>query len=584
MTYQALYQKYRSTTFDEVIGQDYVVKTIQNAVRQNKVGHAYLFCGPRGTGKTTMARLLAKAVNCTDREHAPCGECDSCKAIAAGSHPDVVEINAANETGIDSIRSLIDSAQLVPMQSKYKVYIIDEVHQLTSSAASALLKTLEEPPKHVIFILATTEPMKLLPTIVSRCQRFDFSKVRTELIKQHLLDIAAKENIILEDSAADRIAQLAEGGMRDALSILDQSISYSDGTITEQNINRVYGLTNTQEKLDLLSDIFSENAVGVLNRIRSYEEGGIDLKRFTRDVSAVLRDADIYSCTHDRSALRLINEEQASEICKHVNAEQMLKMIEKLMDTANIYTRVSNASDYFEVACLQIMNICKHDSVRPAAEVAEQKKQLPPVSEVKEQKKQPVIEVNEKEAVPEDVPEDIPLPESDEPEKEQVQEFDQEQILRLVVAGDVETRKKDTEKLASVSSLAMTDFENGRYISVLSQVTIGASSSDAILFKCSEKAVVNSINEETFNRGLYAYLKNSLQIDKMAYAITNEDFVNVCELYKHRREEGTLPPAAVIEKYAIKENTEEDKPDIKENIRKLFGDDDQVKITIEEDS
>lgn len=579
MAYQALYQKYRSTTFDEVIGQDYVVKTIQNAVRQNKVGHAYLFCGPRGTGKTTMARLLAKAVNCTDREHAPCGECDSCKAIAAGSHPDVVEINAANETGIDSIRSLIDSAQLVPMQSKYKVYIIDEVHQLTSSAASALLKTLEEPPEHVIFILATTEPMKLLPTIVSRCQRFDFSKVRTELIKQHLLDIAAKENIILEDSAADRIAQLAEGGMRDALSILDQSISYSDGSITEQNINRVYGLTNTQEKLDLLNDVFSQNAVGLLNRIRSYEEGGIDLKRFTRDVSAILRDADIYSCTHDKGALRLINEEQASEICKHADSDQMLKMIEKLMDTANIYTRVSNAADYFEVACLQMMNICKHDyeqtPVLPAAEKKQPRINAEPVK-TEPAKTETVTEQ-------EDIPEEAPLPEPEEPEKETIPAYDEEQILRLVVAGNVETRKRDTETLTAANNAAMTDFDSARYTSILRQVSVGASGSDAILFKCSEKAVANTINEESFNRGLYEYLMNSLQIDKMPYAITNDEFVNICELYKHRREEGTLPQAAVIEKYVIEEKKEEDKPDIKENLFKLFGDDNQVKITIEED-
>ncbi|MBR3644237.1 MAG: DNA polymerase III subunit gamma/tau, partial [Parasporobacterium sp.] len=185
----ALYQKYRSTTFEEVVGQEYVVKSIRNAVRNDKVGHAYLFCGPRGTGKTTMARLLAKSVNCENRAEAPCGHCENCIASANGSHPDIIEIHAANETHVENIRELIDRARLAPMQGKYKIYIIDEVHQLSSAASSALLKTLEEPPENVIFVLATTDPQKLLPTIISRCQRFDFTSVNAYQIRDHLMKI-----------------------------------------------------------------------------------------------------------------------------------------------------------------------------------------------------------------------------------------------------------------------------------------------------------------------------------------------------------------------------------------------------------
>ena len=213
MSYKALYQKYRSKTFEDVVGQEYVVKSIRNSVHSNKISHAYLFCGPRGTGKTTMARLLAKAVNCQDPEHAPCQKCDDCIAADNGTHPDIIEMNAANTRGIDDIRSLINSAMLAPMQGRYKVYIIDEAHQLSGDAASALLKILEEPPAHDIFVLATTDPQKMFPTIISRCQRYDFSKVREDLITAHLKKICTEEKIQIEDAAAAKIAQLADGGM-----------------------------------------------------------------------------------------------------------------------------------------------------------------------------------------------------------------------------------------------------------------------------------------------------------------------------------------------------------------------------------
>ena len=199
MAYQALYRKYRPSNFDEVVGQTHIIQTLKNAIVQNRIAHAYLFCGPRGTGKTSIAKIFAKTLNCTNNEDAPCGICENCKMAANGSHPDIIEIDAASNNGVDEVRNLIDKVKYAPMQGKYKIYIIDEVHMMTSGAFNALLKTIEEPPAHVIFIFATTEPNKVLPTIISRCQRFDFNKVSIQDIKHRLLlFVRMKVSILLK--------------------------------------------------------------------------------------------------------------------------------------------------------------------------------------------------------------------------------------------------------------------------------------------------------------------------------------------------------------------------------------------------
>ncbi|HCR08314.1 MAG TPA: DNA polymerase III subunit gamma/tau, partial [Sutterellaceae bacterium] len=222
MAYQALYRKYRPTTFNEVVGQETIIQTLKNAKAQDRVAHAYLFCGPRGTGKTTIAKIFARMLNCTSTEdNQPCGECENCKMALNGSHPDIIEIDAASNNGVEEVRNLIDRVKYAPMQGQYKIYIIDEVHMMTKSAFNALLKTIEEPPKHIVFIFATTEPNKVLPTIISRCQRFDFSKVSAKDIAQRLTTVCEQEKIQIDAEAIGLIASLADGGMRDALSILD---------------------------------------------------------------------------------------------------------------------------------------------------------------------------------------------------------------------------------------------------------------------------------------------------------------------------------------------------------------------------
>lgn len=291
MSYQALYRTYRPRTFKEVAGQEVIVKTLQNALLHDKIAHAYLFSGPRGTGKTSIAKILAKAVNC---EKAPikdaCGECATCKAIQSNTISDVVEIDAASNNGVDEIRDLREKVKYLPSMGKFKVYIIDEVHMLSTGAFNALLKTLEEPPKHVIFILATTEPNKIPSTILSRCQRFDFRGISPSDIEKKLKEIRDIENIKITDEAIREVARYAEGGLRDALSLLDQAISFADENVTEEDIYAVSGSVSKQNLIQLLDFIYHKKTTEAFSLLNDMIEDGKEVNKIVSDLIATLRD------------------------------------------------------------------------------------------------------------------------------------------------------------------------------------------------------------------------------------------------------------------------------------------------------
>lgn len=291
MAYVALYRAYRPKSFHEVAGQRVIIKTLQNALIYDKIAHAYLFSGPRGTGKTSIAKIFAKAVNCLSPiEGNPCNTCDVCKGIDKGDIPDVIEIDAASNNGVDEIRELRDKVKYMPSVGKFKVYIIDEVHMLTTGAFNALLKTLEEPPKHVIFILATTEVHKIPATILSRCQRFDFKNIEEQDIILKLEEIAQKEKIEVTKEAILAIAENAEGGLRDAISLLDQAISYADQKITEDDVHQVSGSVSKKALTQLLLAISNKEISKAMIILRDLLAEGKEITRIVNDLILALRD------------------------------------------------------------------------------------------------------------------------------------------------------------------------------------------------------------------------------------------------------------------------------------------------------
>ena len=364
MAYKALYRTYRPSTFDEVAGQEHIVKTLKNALATGKLAHAYLFAGPRGTGKTTMAKLLAKALNCDEGIGHQCNECKNCKAIIDGIHPDVLELDAASNNGVDEIRDLIDKVKYGTILGRYKVYIIDEVHMLSTGAFNALLKTLEEPPEHVIFILATTEPHKILPTILSRCQRYDFTKLSDKDIKNRLKDVLEKEGVTYNEEAIDIIISLADGGMRDALSILDQVLAYSQNKLDVQDILDIFALESKEEKLALLNSIISKDVSDVLARINHYVSSGADIKRLTDDLLLILKDILIYQSSRNISCLEVLSEEEAKAFFKYLSTEETMKMIDIIMGAQKDYKNVSSIIPLFEVTILKLITAKKDDSPR----------------------------------------------------------------------------------------------------------------------------------------------------------------------------------------------------------------------------
>ncbi|MGI8602495.1 MAG: DNA polymerase III subunit gamma/tau [Verrucomicrobiales bacterium] len=355
MSYQVFARKYRPRTFDDVLGQDHVVRTLKNAIEQNRIAHAYLLVGPRGTGKTSMARILSKALNCTGGPRADFDPDESiCQEIAEGRCLDVTEIDGASNRGIDHIRDLRDSVHFAPMHGRFRIYYIDEVHMLTTESFNALLKTLEEPPAHVKFIFATTEPNKILATIISRCQRFDLRRIPDHIIANHLLDMAKREGLKLEPLAAQTIARGAEGGMRDAQSMLDQLVAFCGHEIREYDVLNIFGFTSHQTVASLAEAVLKKETPAALDQIHHESDRGKDLSKLLADLIAHLRDLLVYKIGQAPSGEPSTEDAQAiAGQSRLASAERLINLIDQFADVDARMKWAPNKKLYFEIGLIK---------------------------------------------------------------------------------------------------------------------------------------------------------------------------------------------------------------------------------------
>jgi DNA polymerase III subunit gamma/tau len=356
VSYEVFARKYRPQTFDDLVGQTHVSRTLKNAVAQNRLAHAYLFVGPRGVGKTSTARILAKSLNCIKGPTVtPCGVCDNCREIAAGNSLDVIEIDGASNNSVEDVRQLRENVRYAPAKGRYKIYLIDEVHMLSAAAFNALLKTLEEPPEHVKFIFATTEPQKVLPTILSRCQRFDLHRIPANLIAQHLQFIAKKEKIVLEPAAAHAIARGAEGGLRDAESMLDQLVAFCGEKISESDALSVFGFTSEQTVVDLTGRILRGETPEAIDLLHQQSENGKDMMRLMADLIAYLRDLLVLKAKPDALKEDVDPDVRKSlaEQAELISTDRLLELIDQFAAAEARMKWAPNKKLHFEVAIIK---------------------------------------------------------------------------------------------------------------------------------------------------------------------------------------------------------------------------------------
>lgn len=579
MAYQALYRKYRPTNFDEVVGQTHIIQTLKNAIVQNRIAHAYLFCGPRGTGKTSIAKIFAKTLNCTNSQDAPCGVCENCKMAANGSHPDIIEIDAASNNGVDEVRNLIDKVKYAPMQGKYKIYIIDEVHMMTSGAFNALLKTIEEPPAHVIFIFATTEPNKVLPTIISRCQRFDFNKVSMHDIKYRLSVVCKNEGIEIDENGLTLIPQLADGGMRDALSILDQCVAYCSSHIDVNDIRKIYGVVTSEDIGKLFYSVYKKDVDSFVKDIQKYSDMGMDIKRLTADFIHMLKDSLILDYSENSTLVSDMNKDMIRKFFKLAPVNFRIKCMEELMDTYNKYTYASNALDYLEASLLKISSYSYESKTHiidsdhnDFKEVEEEENYETSYEDTSDNS-----DIIEKNTQKDDNNGALEKSEISDVSRETLKQsentnnkiiLNDEFVIQLLVGATKMERSIDTNKFNNIGQF-ISSLEFGKYAATLRNSSIMASGSNYIVVCVSSEIFAKQINEFELNYGYEDFTEVLLGKAKKVFALDKTQQSRVLDEFKERMISGNLPEPYQV-RLKRKDAESENNMSIEDHMKSLF--------------
>lgn len=579
MAYQALYRKYRPTNFDEVVGQTHIIQTLKNAIVQNRIAHAYLFCGPRGTGKTSIAKIFAKTLNCTNSQDAPCGVCENCKMAANGSHPDIIEIDAASNNGVDEVRNLIDKVKYAPMQGKYKIYIIDEVHMMTSGAFNALLKTIEEPPAHVIFIFATTEPNKVLPTIISRCQRFDFNKVSMHDIKYRLSVVCKNEGIEIDENGLTLIAQLADGGMRDALSILDQCVAYCSSHIDVNDIRKIYGVVTSEDIGKLFYSVYKKDVDSFVKDIQKYSNMGMDIKRLTADFIHMLKDSLILDYSENSTLVSDMNKDMIRKYFKLAPINFRIKCMEELMDTYNKYTYASNALDYLEASLLKISSYSYESKIHiidsdynDFKEIEEEENYETSYDDTSDNSD--IIEKNIQKDDNNGVLEKFEISDVSRETLKQSENtnnkiiLNDEFVIQLLVGATKMERSIDTNKFNNIGQF-ISSLEFGKYAATLRNSSIMASGSNYIVVCVSNEIFAKQINEFELNYGYEDFMEVLLGKAKKVFALDKTQQSRVKDEFKERMISGNLPEPYQV-RLKRKDKKSENNMSIEDHMKSLF--------------
>ena len=538
--YQALYRKYRPQTFDEVSGQDIIIKILKNSIINNKISHAYLFAGPRGTGKTSIAKIFSRIINCEDPKDAiPCGKCLCC---TQKNNIDIIEIDAASNNGVDEIREIKEKVNLVPTLGKYKVYIIDEVHMLTIAAFNALLKTLEEPPKHAIFILATTEPHKIPATILSRCQRYDFKKISESKIYEKLKYIIEQEKININDQAIKEIARLSDGGLRDAISILDQVIAYSNENITEEDIHNINGTLTQYQLKSFIDALFNYDLKYILDSIEKYDEQGKNIVKLTEEIILFFKNILINKNIESE-------ENMYTEYKEKISNDKLYQIIKELNDSIYEMKKSNNVKLILELSFIKILS---NDPPKQNVNIMEKNENKISNIDNKSVNKNIGIKV-------ENNPKEIKK--SSQKDNKKLEELKNIRIDNTLSELDKKDMKLKIEEMNSLREKMLIS-SYGEFISMILDSNIKASSKDSIIFVFDKEAESKYFNE------------NLDKIQKLFYEELNKEYKPI-SVYKDEWEKIKQEFNNKLKKYIkqddekiFKEIFKEEKPEL-EN---LFSD------------